>query len=147
MRVVLACLIVVLLTGVGCGDGEDGASGSQETPAAQATAAPEVSSEERAVLEGWAQATTPAERCELMTAGFKEGAAGGDSGCEAWIEEEFGELSAADPEIVSVTKTGDQTAVGITTGTESAVLYLAEECGEVKVNSIGEERPVRPGAC
>jgi hypothetical protein len=132
-----------------CGDDNDDNGAASTTTAAAANTPPDV----KAAVDAWAKADSPETVCALMTYGFKVGVAKGKdpAQCASWIVSALGQPTASAATIVSTSSVQGQTAVSVRFSGDASptTLYLVQECGALKVNSIGElhANPPAPPSC
>ena len=131
---VAAAVAAVVALG-GCG------GSSTHTQSSQARAA-------EATAVAWGKADTPQSVCALMTYGFKMGAGRGQSParCATWIVHALGPFTATSTRVISTKRVDGQTAVLADFGGHHQTLYLARECGTLKVASVDELHANQPAA-
>jgi hypothetical protein len=91
------------------------------------------------LVVSWAGADTPQTVCSLMSYSFKFGVGHGQSPaqCTTWITKAFGPFSKSTGKVISASKIAGQISVLVNIGGHVATLYAVQECGGLKINSIG----------
>jgi hypothetical protein len=93
----------------------------------------------RNLVVSWAAADTPQTVCSLMSYSFKFGVGHGQppAQCTTWITQAFGPSSKSTGKVISASKIAGQISVLANIGGHVATLYVVQECGGLKINSIG----------
>jgi hypothetical protein len=128
----------------GCGGGSGAATPSQlrirtsasgsDIAGARAPITPALT----AAVTAWAKANTPQAVCSLMSDSFKFSVSHGlpAAKCTSWITKAYGPFTVSSARIISASRVNGQTAVLADLGGNVATLYVVQECGSLKVNSI-----------
>lgn len=107
-----------------------GAGGGAHTPVTPAI---------RRTVALWAAADSAQTACAVMSYGFKYGVGHGKppAQCTSWINQAYGPFTASPGHVISASKLAGQISVLANIGGHIATLYLVQECGSLKINSIG----------
>ena len=137
----LAAGLVAAAVG-GCGGGSNGTprppvstAGAVTSPTGTAT--PITPAMTKTVV-AWAAAGTPQDICPLMTYSFKIAVGHGrpPAQCTSWITQAYGPFTVSSAHLISASKVSGQIAVQADLGGHPGTLYLVQECGSLKINSV-----------
>jgi hypothetical protein len=146
-RVLIAAAATALVAGCGGSSTPSGPHASIRTPTSSSGVATSssggahtaVTPAIRRVISAWAGADTPQSVCSLMSYSFKFGVGHGQppAQCTSWITQAYGPFSKSTAQVISASRIAGQFSVLATIGGHTATLYLVQECGGLKINSIG----------